>query len=36
MTPDEPSKMPEIKDMNESTVEIAAMPPTTYSTGKLS
>jgi len=28
-TPDVPSKTPEIKDINESTVDMAATPPTT-------
>jgi len=28
--------MPEIKDIKESIVEIAAMPPTTYKMGRLS
>jgi hypothetical protein len=36
MTPEEPSSIPEMKDINESTVDIAAIPPITYNTGKLS
>ena len=36
MTPELPSNIPEIKDMNESTVDIAATPPITYRMGKLS
>ena len=35
-TPEIPSKIPETKDMNESTVDMAATPPATYKTGKLS
>ncbi len=34
MTPEEPSKIPEIKDINESTVEMAATPPMTYRIGR--
>jgi hypothetical protein len=36
MTPEAPRSIPEINDINESTVEIAAIPPITYNTGKLS
>ena len=34
MTPEQPSNIPDIKDINESTVEMAAIPPTTYKIGK--
>lgn len=36
MTPEQPSNMPDIKDMNESTAEMAATPPMTYRAGKAS
>lgn len=36
ITPEQPNSMPDINDINESTVEIAAIPPKTYKIGKLS